>query len=54
MMNILQERVVDLIINMSNGIHITKLTFNFLSNCAIIGFSTRFSEIFIRKDDANA
>jgi len=46
--------VVDLIINIRNGIHITKLTFNFLSNCAIAGFSTRSSEIFIRKDYANA
>ena len=39
---------MDLIINMRNGIHITKLTFNFLSNCAITGFSTRSSDIFIR------
>ena len=51
---ILQERVVDLIINMRNGVNITKLTSNFLSNRAITGFSTRSPEIFIRKDYANA
>jgi len=45
---------VDLIINMRNGVYMTELTFNFLSNRAITGFPTRYSENFIRKDYANA
>ena len=51
---ILQERVVDLIINMRNRVNITKLTSDFLSNRAFTEFSARSSEIFIRKNYANA
>ena len=45
---------MDLIINLRNGVYITRLIFDFLSNRAITGFPTRSSEIFIRKDYANA
>ena len=50
---ILQERVVDLIINMRNRGNITKLTSDFLSKRAFTGFSTRSPETFIRKYYAN-